>query len=108
VKNKVAPPFRQVEFDLIYGKGISKYGDLLDLGVANDIITKSGTWFSYNENRIGQGRENSKRFLSENLELSAEIEERLRKTLGLVPSEGNVKEGAEELPTKGKKAEKNS
>ena len=108
VKNKVAPPFRQVEFDLIYGKGISKYGDLLDLGVANDIITKSGTWFSYNENRIGQGRENSKRFLSENLELSAEIEERLRKTLGLVPSEGSVKEGAEELPTKGKKAEKNS
>jgi recombination protein RecA len=108
VKNKVAPPFRQVEFDLIYGKGISKYGDLLDLGVANDIISKSGTWFSYNENRIGQGRENSKRFLSENLELSAEIEERLRKTLGLVPSEGNLEEGTEELPTKGKKAEKNS
>jgi recombination protein RecA len=76
--------------------------------VANDIISKSGTWFSYNENRIGQGRENSKRFLSENLELSAEIEERLRKTLGLVPSEGNLEEGTEELPTKGKKAEKNS
>lgn len=106
VKNKVAPPFRQVEFDIIYGKGISKYGDLLDLGVAHDIIAKSGTWFSYKENRIGQGRENSKRFLSENLELSAEIEERLRTTLGLTPSE--TASDAEEPKTKGKKAEKDS
>jgi recombination protein RecA len=108
VKNKVAPPFRQVEFDIIYGKGISKYGDLLDLGVAHDIIAKSGTWFSYNENRIGQGRENSKRFLSENLELSAEIEERLRKTLGLIPSETEPESDAEKTNTKGKKAEKDS
>jgi recombination protein RecA len=104
VKNKVAPPFRQVEFDIIYGKGISKYGDLLDLGVAHDIIAKSGTWFSYKENRIGQGRENSKRFLSENLEISAEIEEQLRKTLGLVPSEAEPEKDAEVSPTKGKKA----
>ena len=108
VKNKVAPPFRQVEFDIIYGKGISKYGDLLDLGVAHDIISKSGTWFSYNETRIGQGRENSKKFLSENLEVSAEIESRLRTTLGLTDSDAVPEEEAEETSTKGKKTEKNS
>jgi recombination protein RecA len=108
VKNKVAPPFRQVEFDIIYGKGISKYGDLLDLGVAHDIIAKSGTWFSYKENRIGQGRENSKRFLSENIGISAEIEKQLRTTLGLIPSDTIPENGAEEPKTKGKKAEKSS
>jgi recombination protein RecA len=108
VKNKVAPPFRQVEFDIIYGKGISKTGDLLDLGVAHDIIAKSGTWFSYKENRIGQGRENSKRFLEENPEISAEIEKRLRETLGLTASETEPENDAEESTTKGKKAGKNS
>jgi recombination protein RecA len=96
VKNKVAPPFRQVEFDLIYGKGISRYGDLLDLGVAHDIIAKSGTWFSYNEQRIGQGRENSKRFLEEHPEISEDIEKRLREKLGLIPSEKKPEESAEE------------
>ena len=106
VKNKVAPPFRQVEFDIIYGKGISKFGDLLDLGVAHDIIAKSGTWFSYNENRIGQGRENSKNFLQEHPDMSAEIESRLRETLGLTPSEAAPKEKVEDPPVKGKKAEK--
>jgi recombination protein RecA len=106
VKNKVAPPFRQVEFDIIYGKGISKTGDLLDLGVAHEIIAKSGTWFSYKENRIGQGRENSKRFLAENPEISAEIEKRLRETLGLTASE--TENSAEEPATKAKKTEKNS
>ena len=106
VKNKVAPPFRQVEFDIIYGKGISKTGDLLDLGVAHDIIAKSGTWFSYKENRIGQGRENSKRFLEENPEISAEIEKRLRETLGLTASE--TENNAEEPATKAKKTEKKS
>ena len=108
VKNKVAPPFRQVEFDIIYGKGISKTGDLLDLGVAHDIIAKSGTWFSYKENRIGQGRENSKRFLEENPEISAEIEKRLRETLGLTASEKKPENDAEESTTKRKKAGKNS
>ena len=108
VKNKVAPPFRQVEFDIIYGKGISKTGDLLDLGVAHEIIAKSGTWFSYKENRIGQGRENSKRFLAENPEISAEIEKRLRETLGLTASEKKPENDAEESTTKGKKAGKNS
>ena len=106
VKNKVAPPFRQVEFDIIYGKGISKTGDILDLGVAHDIITKGGSWFSYKENRIGQGRENSKRFLAENPEISAEIEKRLRETLGLTASE--TENNAEEPATKAKKTEKKS
>ena len=108
VKNKVAPPFRQVEFDIIYGKGISKVGDLLDLGVAHDIISKSGTWFSYNETRIGQGRENSKNFLTENSEMAAEIETRLRETLGLTPSEEKPVDNAEEPTAKEKKAAKNS
>lgn len=108
VKNKVAPPFRQVEFDIIYGKGISKSGDLLDLGVAHDIISKSGTWFSYNENRIGQGRENSKKFLADNPEMAAEIEGRLRKTLGLTGPETMPEENAEDSSTKGKKAAKSS
>ena len=87
VKNKVAPPFRNCEFDIIYGKGISKMGDLLDLAVANEIIAKSGTWFSYQENRIGQGRENSKRFLGENPDITNDIENQLRLKLGLVGSE---------------------
>ncbi|MBT5959321.1 MAG: recombinase RecA [Nitrospina sp.] len=108
VKNKVAPPFRQVEFDIIYGKGISKYGDLLDLGVAHEIIAKGGSWFSYKENRIGQGRENSKRFLAENPEISTEIETRLRETLGLIPSEKEPDNNAEESTAKAKKAEKKS
>ena len=108
VKNKVAPPFRQVEFDIIYGKGISKFGDLLDLGVENNIIAKSGTWFSYKENRIGQGRENSKRFLSENPEISANIENQLRKALGLVHSAEDGKNETEKSSAKGKKADKSS
>ena len=67
VKNKVAPPFREAEFDVIYGKGISKSGNILDLAVNLDIVEKSGAWFSYNGDRIGQGRENAKRYLEENL-----------------------------------------
>ena len=108
VKNKVAPPFRQVEFDIIYGKGISKTGDLLDLGVTHNIISKSGTWFSYNETRIGQGRENSKKFLLDNPEMAADIEKQLRETLGLTDSELTPKESAEETSAKEKKNSKNS
>ena len=108
VKNKVAPPFRQVEFDIIYGKGISKTGDLLDLGVTHNIISKSGTWFSYNETRIGQGRENSKKFLLDNPEMAADIEKQLRETLGLTDSELTPKESVEETPAKEKKNSKNS
>ncbi len=93
VKNKLAPPFKDCEVDIIYGKGISLVGDLLDLGVANDIINKSGTWFSYKDQRIGQGRENSKNFLLENPDMFAEIETELRKRLGLI--KGDPEEGAE-------------
>ena len=83
VKNKVAPPFREAEFDIIYGEGISKEGDLLDLAVDRKIVEKSGTWFAYNGERLGQGRENAKQFLHDNAEVMRTIEERVRKELGL-------------------------
>ena len=78
VKNKVAPPFRTVEFDIMYGEGISKNGEIIDLGVAAGIVEKSGSWFSYNEQRIGQGRENAKNFLKENIEIAQELEEKIK------------------------------
>ena len=85
VKNKLAPPFREAEFDIMYGEGISREGDLLDLAVDRRIVEKSGTWFSYSGERLGQGRENVKRLLREKPELFAAIEQRVRKELGLVP-----------------------
>lgn len=84
VKNKVAPPFKQVEFDIMYGEGISKMGELVDLGVKAGIVEKSGSWFSYNSTRIGQGRENSKNFLRENPEMADEIEKAIRANAGLI------------------------
>jgi recombination protein RecA len=84
VKNKVAPPFREAEFDVMYGEGISREGDLIDLGVERKIVEKSGTWFSYSGERLGQGRENAKQFLRDNPEIFKAIDERLRKELGLV------------------------
>ena len=84
VKNKVAAPFRTVEFDIMYGEGISKNGELLDLGVAAGLVEKSGAWFSYNGQRIGQGRENSKNFLTENTAVADEIELAIRQNAGLV------------------------
>jgi recombination protein RecA len=84
VKNKVAPPFRQAEFDVMYGEGISREGDLLDLGVERKIIEKSGTWFSYGGDRLGQGRENAKAFLRDNPDVYRALDDRLRKELGLV------------------------
>ena len=78
VKNKVAPPFREAEFDIVYGKGISKEGNILDMGVNLDIIEKSGSWFSYNGNRIGQGRENVKQYLLDNPEIMQEVEQKIR------------------------------
>jgi recombination protein RecA len=84
VKNKVAPPFKQVEFDIMYGEGISKTGELVDLGVRAGIVEKSGAWFSYNGERIGQGRENTKAFLKEHPKLADEIEKAIRQNAGLI------------------------
>ena len=89
VKNKVAPPFKQAEFDIVYGEGISRTGDLLDLGVAQGLVDKSGAWYSYQDERIGQGRENAKKFLKEHPEMMAEIERKLRLALGM-PVEGET------------------
>ncbi|WP_294876440.1 MULTISPECIES: recombinase RecA [unclassified Sulfurospirillum] len=82
IKNKVAPPFRQAEFDIMFGEGISKEGEMVDYGVKLDIIDKSGAWFSYNETKLGQGRENVKAFLKENKELALEIEEKIKQAIG--------------------------
>ena len=83
VKNKVAPPFKQVEFDIMYGEGISKTGEITNIGVKEGIIEKSGAWFSYGEERIGQGRENAKTFLKENEKICNEIEEKIRNSFDL-------------------------
>lgn len=83
VKNKVAPPFKQVEFDIMYGEGISKMGELLDLGVKAGVVDKSGAWFSYGDERIGQGRENAKNYLRENSRVALEIEDKIRAAHGL-------------------------
>ncbi|MEG2936373.1 MAG: DNA recombination/repair protein RecA, partial [Clostridium sp.] len=83
VKNKVAPPFKQAEFDIMYGKGISKEGNVLDVGVSEGIVQKSGAWFSYGENRLGQGRENSKQYLAENVDIAIEIENKIREKYNL-------------------------
>src|SRR5262245_53651827 len=84
VKNKVAAPFREAEFDIIYGEGVSREGDLLDLAAANNIVEKSGSWYSYQGERIGQGRDNAKVFLKENPEKLGAIDRDLRKLLGLL------------------------
>jgi len=84
VKNKVAPPFRQVEFDIMYGLGISKVGELIDLGVTADVIEKSGSWYSYGDERIGQGRENVRTFLLENPDIAEHIEHTIRANAGLI------------------------
>ncbi|GAB3125750.1 recombinase RecA [Novispirillum itersonii] len=84
VKNKVAPPFKVVDFDIMYGEGVSKMGELIDLGVKAGIVEKSGSWFSYNSTRIGQGRENAKTFLRENPTMAAEIENAIRANAGLI------------------------
>lgn len=87
VKNKVAPPFREAEFDIMYGEGISREGDLVDLAVDNDIIQKSGTWFSYGDERLGQGRENVKKLLRSTPEMMDEIDIKVRKALGMILDE---------------------
>jgi recombination protein RecA len=92
VKNKVAPPFKEVEFDILYGEGISKEGDLLDLAVDKGIVDKSGAWYSYGKERIGQGRENTRIFLKENPEMAADIREKLLASLGLPGAAAAAKE----------------
>ncbi len=86
VKNKVAAPFREAEFDIMYGEGISREGDLLDIAVNNNLLEKSGAWFSYKGERIGQGRENARQFLKDNKDIYAKLDTEVRKHLGLTPS----------------------
>jgi len=102
VKNKMAPPFRVVEFDIMYGEGISKTGELIDMGVAAGIVEKSGAWFSFGDQRIGQGRENAKGFLRDNPDIAAEIKDRILESAGLLASKLEInaatdEEAAEEL-----------
>jgi recombination protein RecA len=92
VKNKMAPPFRETEFDIIFGEGISREGDILDLAADNSIIEKSGAWYSFKGERLGQGRDNTKNFLKENPDMLKEIEMRVREKMGLIPAEQKEKE----------------
>ncbi|MDH5648400.1 MAG: recombinase RecA [Gammaproteobacteria bacterium] len=97
VKNKVAPPFRQCEFDILYGEGISKEGELIDIGVQKDIVDKSGAWYSYNGDRIGQGKDNVRQFLKDNPNIAADIESRIRQTLPVNQVQGDEAVVAEEF-----------
>ncbi|MBX2806387.1 MAG: recombinase RecA [Hyphomicrobiales bacterium] len=100
VKNKVAPPFRQIEFDIMYGEGVSKQGEILDLGVKAGVVEKAGSWFSYDGQRIGQGRENAKTFLKQNPEIQDKIERAIRQNAGLISEKilGEVETDAEGTP----------
>jgi recombination protein RecA len=104
VKNKVAPPFREAEFDIIYGEGISREGDLIDLGVAQNIIEKSGSWYSYKGERIGQGRENARQFLKDNRDIRQQVDTELRKTLGLVKKDPEIQAAVAPAPVEMPKA----
>lgn len=105
VKNKMAPPFRQVEFDIMYGEGVSKTGEILDLGVQAGIVDKAGAWFSYNDQKVGQGRENSKQFLLDNPDIMKELETKIRENAGLVANKmmvdpnGDEDSGSDDAPT---------
>ena len=103
VKNKVAPPFKQAEFDIMYGTGISKEGNILDVGVTADIVNKSGSWYSYGEHKLGQGRENSKEFFKENPEIALEIENKIRIKYGLIKEDVESTEVIDDSVEKDKK-----
>ena len=96
VKNKVAPPFRQCEFDIIYNEGISKEGELVDIGAENGIIEKTGSWFSYGKERIGQGKDNARQFVRDTREIAAEIENRIREKVVLANQSPAREDEAEE------------
>lgn len=95
VKNKMAPPFKQAEFDILYGEGISREGGLLDMGVEHSIVRKSGAWYTYDGDQLGQGKENSRRFLKDNPDLANEIEERIKASLGIGPGNADEEEDVE-------------
>ena len=99
VKNKVAPPFRQCEFDILYDEGISKEGELIDMGVDHGVVEKSGAWYSYSGDRIGQGRDNVRQFLRENSDIAQAIEQTVRTNVGLVPSDQMISEPAVPIDT---------
>ena len=86
VKNKVSPPFRQAEFDIVYGQGISREGSLIDVGVEQGLIRKSGAWYTYDGDQLGQGKENARAFLRDNPDLAAELEKKIKEKLGVVPA----------------------
>jgi len=106
VKNKMAPPFRQIEFDIMYGEGISKLGELIDLGVAGNFVEKAGSWFSYDGQRIGQGRENVKNFLRENPEIAEKLENQIRANAGLIADD--MLTGSDEAKSAAKEASENT
>jgi len=108
VKNKVAPPFRLAEFDILYGEGISREGDLIELGVAHKIVEKSGSWYSYGDLRLGQGRENTRMFLRDNPDLANEIDHKLRIALKLITVEPSVDTAPTEVPAKTEEPSSNS
>ena len=87
VKNKMAPPFKQAEFDILYGHGISKEGSLIDMGVEHNLVKKSGAWFTYDGDQLGQGKENARRFLRDNPDLANELERQILQKLGVLPME---------------------
>ena len=98
MKNKVAAPFKQAEFDIVYGAGISRQGSLIDLGIEQDLVQKSGSFFSYGDVKLGQGRNNSKQFLADNPEIAEELEARILAGAGIVRVDGVIEEAGEEAP----------
>ena len=106
VKNKVSPPFKQAQFDILYGQGISREGEIIDMGVEAKVVEKSGAWYAYQGEKIGQGRDNARTFLRENPELAREIENKVRKSLGIAARPAAVAASAnlDAKPAKGRKA----